>query len=306
MSGSTIGIKLADGSFYPILPDEDIGKKKLVLTTVKDNQESVQIDLFRGTGPDLENALYIGSLVLDNLVPKGKGESEIELIVGVDSEGILTAKAGDDETGEHQSLSVGLDSLSSDSYEIPEFEMSDSPGADVVREEPEEEAVSYSEETFNEQEEEPSQEYYPEEEKPRKKRGALLWLALVLGLLALVIAGLLIFRSCGTEKAVAAPEESPVAAVPQEPAPEPKAPEPVPPKQEEPQVQAPPAAVEPPAAASEDPEGVWYKIKWGDTLWDISIAYYRTPWLYGKIAKINNIKNPDLIYAGNRLFIPKE
>ena len=51
--------------------------------------------------------------------------------------------------------------------------------------------------------------------------------------------------------------------------------------------------------------GVWYRLKWGDTLWNLSISFYRTPWLYGLIAVENGIKNPDLIYAGTDLFIPE-
>ena len=53
-------------------------------------------------------------------------------------------------------------------------------------------------------------------------------------------------------------------------------------------------------------EDVRYRIKWGDTLWDISNTYYRTPWLYKKIARDNKIKNPDLIYAGYHIIIKSE
>lgn len=42
-----IGIKLADGSFYPIMEDGVPCKKNLVLTTVKDNQTRVVVDVYR-------------------------------------------------------------------------------------------------------------------------------------------------------------------------------------------------------------------------------------------------------------------
>jgi nucleoid-associated protein YgaU len=51
--------------------------------------------------------------------------------------------------------------------------------------------------------------------------------------------------------------------------------------------------------------GVWYRLKWGDTLWNLSVSFYRTPWLYGLIAVENDIKNPDVIYAGTDIFIPE-
>jgi nucleoid-associated protein YgaU len=47
-----------------------------------------------------------------------------------------------------------------------------------------------------------------------------------------------------------------------------------------------------------------YKIKWGDTLWDISESYYKNPWLYPTIAKHNKIKNPNLIISGTYIDIP--
>ena len=50
MAGSTIGIKIADGSYYPVLAEGFTGTKRLTLTTVKDDQDRVQIDLYRGEG----------------------------------------------------------------------------------------------------------------------------------------------------------------------------------------------------------------------------------------------------------------
>jgi nucleoid-associated protein YgaU len=52
--------------------------------------------------------------------------------------------------------------------------------------------------------------------------------------------------------------------------------------------------------------GVTYRIRKGDTLWDISSTYYRNPWLYPRLARANSIKNPDLILAGAKIFIPED
>jgi nucleoid-associated protein YgaU len=49
---------------------------------------------------------------------------------------------------------------------------------------------------------------------------------------------------------------------------------------------------------------VAYKLRWGDTLWDIAEAFYRNPWLYPRIARYNGIKNPDLIVSGRTIRIP--
>jgi hypothetical protein len=58
-------------------------------------------------------------------------------------------------------------------------------------------------------------------------------------------------------------------------------------------------------AAAQTLSEVWHKVRWGDTLWDISILYYRNPWYYGKIARANGIRNPDKIIAGTLIRIPK-
>lgn len=42
-------------------------------------------------------------------------------------------------------------------------------------------------------------------------------------------------------------------------------------------------------------------IKWGDTLWALAIKYNTT---VAELARINNIANPNLIYAGNKLKVP--
>ena len=50
--------------------------------------------------------------------------------------------------------------------------------------------------------------------------------------------------------------------------------------------------------------GVSYKLRWGDTLWDVSQAFYRTPWRYKYLANYNGIRNPDRIIAGRTIKIP--
>ena len=61
-----------------------------------------------------------------------------------------------------------------------------------------------------------------------------------------------------------------------------------------------------PAAAPKSTGDVTYRIKWGDTLWDIADAYYKNPWRYPRIARYNNIKNPDHIISGTTILIPVE
>jgi nucleoid-associated protein YgaU len=62
----------------------------------------------------------------------------------------------------------------------------------------------------------------------------------------------------------------------------------------------------PPPVIEEKPKDITYKIKWGDTLWDIADTYYKNPWRYKKIAAYNKIKNPDYIISGTTILIPAE
>ena len=65
------------------------------------------------------------------------------------------------------------------------------------------------------------------------------------------------------------------------------------------------AEVAPPNAAPKEHGGRIYTIIQGDTLWDISNAYLKDPFLWPFVWKANlYITNPDLIYPGNKLVIP--
>jgi len=41
----------------------------------------------------------------------------------------------------------------------------------------------------------------------------------------------------------------------------------------------------------------------GDTLWDIAIKYVNNPWRYPELARLSKIKDPDLIYPGQKVII---
>ncbi len=41
----------------------------------------------------------------------------------------------------------------------------------------------------------------------------------------------------------------------------------------------------------------------GDTLWDIAARYVHDPFRYPELARLSRIRNPDLIYPGDRVRI---
>jgi len=320
---SNIGIKIANGEFYPIMEENSLVKKRLILTTVHDNQPSVQIDLYRSAADSMTDAQYIGSLVVEHIKPKPKGEPSIEMVISSNSKGEIIAEAIDLDTsagGEHYVLTVSLKSLDETArdLEIPDFEL--------------------------ESNEEPPSGLYNQakkirQEEKKSKLPVILVLVILLIILGLAAVWLLLFGGLEKVNSVVGNQSSrtsrhqPVSEPEKEPEPV-KQPEPVktepvrqsdpPPVQKTepaPVIQAPPAPPPPrtqtsarrrpppPVASYKVPatiprEGVDYRIRWGDTLWDIAEAFYRNPWLYPRIARHNNIRNPDLIISGRTIRIP--
>lgn len=103
-----IGIKLADGSFYPILEEGSATKKKLNVTTVKDNQTTVKVGLYSSENSSMEDAEYIDTLKISNLKRQPNGAPTIGLSLGLDDEGRLSAELVDSETGQEAKTSVTL------------------------------------------------------------------------------------------------------------------------------------------------------------------------------------------------------
>lgn len=310
---SSIGIKVANGEFYPVIDEGSSIKKRLVVTTVHDNQLSVQIDLYRSALSSMDDASYIGSLVVESLKPRPRGEPSIELVISSDGNNELDAEAIDLDTadgGDRQHLAVSLQALDqTKTYEVPDFELED-----------------------DQQSVPPAALYETAETLPEEKKASspivLIIAAIVLGVaLIILLLWLFVFKEPAGESMVGKPLngqdqsappliEAPVAKP--EPVPEPvKKPEPVVAevKAPEPEEKAAPVVsskrARPPAPVSRYkvpkviPKGGFrYKIRWGDTLWDISDAFYKNAWLYPRIARYNKIKNPDLIISGTFVVIP--
>jgi len=319
---SSIGIKIANGEFYPIMEENSSIKKRLILTTVHDKQPSVQIDLYRSSADIMADAQYIGSLVVENIKPKPKGEPSIEMVISSNSDGEIIAEAIDLDmgpSGEHYVLTVSLKSLDETARDtkVQNFEL--------------------------ENNEEPPSSLYKHAKiiREKEKRSSSLWLFVLIALLLLLgLAAVWYFFFGGKEFICSGGTTPPIQFTWQkdetetetiffiEPElfiqPEPyKEPEPV----KQPEIVTPPpvivAPVEPPPTKTQQvrkrppppvasykvpatipKEGVSYKIRWGDTLWDIAEAFYRNPRLYPRIARFNNIRNPNLIISGRTIRVP--
>ncbi|MDR0447810.1 MAG: Hsp70 family protein [Treponema sp.] len=123
MTGS-IGIKQANGEFYSILDLNSAVKRRLVLTTVHDDQKSVQIDLYSSLSKAMTDAMYIGSIVINKISAKTKGEASIEMTLSIGQDGSLNAAAVDlGNPSNRHSLTVSLQSFEDDDIEYLDFDL---------------------------------------------------------------------------------------------------------------------------------------------------------------------------------------
>ena len=83
MDSPVIGIKIANGTFFPILKADDTVKKRVILTPVAPEQTDVKIDIFRGEGDAMFNPVYVASLILNNIKSDTENGPEIELLIGM-------------------------------------------------------------------------------------------------------------------------------------------------------------------------------------------------------------------------------
>lgn len=449
----TIGIKLADGSFYPVLEDNTPSEKKLELTTAHNNQTKVMVDLYRSSTCSMDDAEYVDSLQIENLVARPNGEADIKFTISLDEDNQLSAKIVDSETGNESNTTITLVSrtleerLVTDEYGIndsnsnkagalaagavaaggllaaaaamrekvkDETEVEEEPVVEnvddgvpfgdetLVEEAAVEESVSNEEisadetiidETFadealaddtitednsglpdmdfdipddttetetpempddffntdnldnTEERQETMKDptfdsvspaagglnfdgLYDEEtergtpaengaDEVKKKTKVPVIICIICAIICIIATLLILFiipskynlitkkhaKEAGTT--VAIEEPAPEA----EPVPEPE-PEPVVPEAKEDEIiiieKAEEVVPAQPPVAEEKPKNITYKIKWGDTLWDIADTYYKNPWKYKYIARYNGIKNPDYIISGTKIVIPAE
>lgn len=357
----TIGIKLADGSFFPVMEEGSNQSKQLELTTANNNQTCVMVDLYRSETSSMDDAEYIDTLKIENLVEHPNGEPNLAFSIQLDENNQLTANIQDPETGATSDSVIPLvtrteeELATTDDYTISEATgiqseetIADSgdelsfddalPDMDMSFDEPAQDSLPDMDMNFDEPAETPAEEpvdnfvssqseegpisfkglYDKEtemgdssfhEEKTAKKSKLYVWICLICALICIIATALiLILAPLKMKKTPVEPDQIALydlkdTAEASEKKETPKAPSA---KDNEIVVIKQAETVEPSPAAKTNCSNVKYKLKWGDTLWDIANTYYKNPWKYHKIAKYNNIKNPDHIISGTVIVIPAE
>lgn len=105
-----IGIKLADGSFYPLLEEGNSERRSIDLTTVMDNQTKVKVEVYSTETGSLEGAEYLDTLEIEDLNPRKNGDPTLSLVIDMDKNNKLSAEIRDIETGKAAGIQVKLGS----------------------------------------------------------------------------------------------------------------------------------------------------------------------------------------------------
>lgn len=327
---SNIGIRIADGTYFPILQHGQPGKKRMILSPAKPSQKKAKINFYAGQGIEAVDQKPLGTLVVENIDQLPEENPDIELIFEVDSEGNFDAKAKGLSSDSSAVLSFKIDDFKSPEQE--EFPDIDLDGANFSDEDfDSDQSIDFDLPLPDIRENGDSavqlnQNNYFIEEESGKKMGRSLGTALIffLGIVAVCLLGFLVYAnffsdstpavadsgqtSESTETAPTSPAETEIDDAPNISDDKPMdLPEKISPAPAKPRSAFPgsKAAGSSPSDLKIDSEGLLYTVRKGDTLWDISYSVYRNPLKYQKIAQANNIEDPDKIYAGSDIVIPK-
>ncbi len=267
-----IGIKLYNGKFLPVLDENEIKIKKVVLTTVRDNQEKTIIELYEGDSDNCINNEYLGKLVIPINRSTVKGDPAIEVHLRLDENGILYAKAWDSESGEQSEIQI-------------EHTLQKT----ILHETDDKYGFTKIDDTATQVEGIP-EDYYT------KKSNLLKIIMYIVGfLLLLLLLGFLLFSGikCVRNRNLEKKSERIEKEIEEK-----KQPEIIEKTNDE------KAEDKKEITGIKKGEGEEYYIVWGDNLWNICKKFYNDPWYYPALAEANNIDNPRLIYAGTYIIIP--
>ncbi|OJF77282.1 MAG: hypothetical protein BKP49_02095 [Treponema sp. CETP13] len=117
MSNKVIAVRQADGSFYPIMKEGEAGTKSLQLTTVRDNQTTVKVNLYKLTENSDEEPKYMDTLLIENLNTHLQGEASLNLDLSIDDNNMVSAQVIDPETGAASNTEVSLVTLAEHSLD---------------------------------------------------------------------------------------------------------------------------------------------------------------------------------------------
>ncbi len=104
----SLGIEVEGGYFVPIISKNTPlpAMNKRIFTTVRDNQERVEIHILQGESRHAHRNTSLGRVFLEGIRPAKKGEPRIEVTFEIDVNGIVSVKAKDRDTRKEQRVRI--------------------------------------------------------------------------------------------------------------------------------------------------------------------------------------------------------
>jgi molecular chaperone DnaK len=88
---ASLGIALADGRFMPVIERHSRLPitRRVMIPTVRDGQQTVEVDLFVGEGEDIIDVDYLGTIIYPSMPAAEAGESKLVVDLTLDAERVL-------------------------------------------------------------------------------------------------------------------------------------------------------------------------------------------------------------------------
>src|SRR3989344_4621794 len=116
----TLGIETLGAVSTALIPRNTTipTSKSEIFSTASDNQTSVEINVLQGERPMAADNKSLGRFILDGIPPAPRGIPQVEVIFGLDANGILNVTAKDKATSKEQSIKItGSTGLTPDEIE---------------------------------------------------------------------------------------------------------------------------------------------------------------------------------------------
>ena len=85
----TVAIKMADGSFKPLINITTRSKKRVVLSMTSQWEEGIQLDFYHGIGKELFDQRLLDTIVIEDIPRNLKGDLDIAVYLSVDDTRML-------------------------------------------------------------------------------------------------------------------------------------------------------------------------------------------------------------------------
>lgn len=132
----TLGIETYGGLFSPLIPRNTTVpcKIKQMYSTAVDGQNSIDINVYQGERPIVEDNKLIGKVKLSGIPPQPKGVPKIEVSFDIDADGIIKVSAKDKDSGKNAYITVfGSTGLTNEEIEKLVNDSKDNQDSDIQR-----------------------------------------------------------------------------------------------------------------------------------------------------------------------------